>query len=115
MVEPAILESERTLAELALVAELMELTAAAEATSATRARVATLNKEESILVESMKSQESTTLDLRVPTTRHLYYSSIKVSASYGRFPRPYQAARTIHGRRKLHELNMVLTKSGEKV
>jgi hypothetical protein len=61
------LESETTL-ELALVAELTELTAAAEATSAARARAATLNKEESILVELMESQVSTAWDLGVPTT-----------------------------------------------
>lgn len=72
VVEPAILESETTLAELVLVAELMELTAAAEATSAARARAATLNKEESILVESKESQVSTDWHLGVPTTRHLY-------------------------------------------
>lgn len=54
------------------------------------------------------------LDLGGPTTRHLYCSAIKVSASYGRSPRPYQAAGSVHGRRKVHELNMVPTMSERK-
>jgi len=49
-VEPAVLEA---------ASLLEELTAAAEATSAIRARAAALNKEESILVKSVQTQLST--------------------------------------------------------
>jgi hypothetical protein len=54
-VEPAVLEA---------ASLLEELTTAAEATSATRARAATLNKEESILVKSVQAQLSTAWELR---------------------------------------------------
>jgi hypothetical protein len=54
-VEPAVLDA---------ASLLEELTAAAETTSATRARAATLNKEESISVKSVRAQLSTGLDLR---------------------------------------------------
>jgi hypothetical protein len=54
-VEPAVLDA---------ASLLEELTAAAEATSAARARAATLNKEESILVKMLQAQLSTTWNFR---------------------------------------------------
>jgi hypothetical protein len=103
-VEPAVLDA---------ASLLEELTAAAEATSATRARAATLNKEESILIRRYGFVYN--IESEVPMARHLYCSTIKVSVPYGRSPRPYQAARTSRGRQEPMKSTWILWNCLEKV
>lgn len=65
------------------------LTAAADATSATRANATALNKEESILVEMVQSQLSAALN-QVPPTWHLYSSHLHALGIYGPSSEPHK-------------------------
>lgn len=76
-VEPAVFELETL------------LTAAADATSATRANATALNKEESILVEMVQSQLSAALN-QVPPTWHLYSSHLHALGIYGPSSEPHK-------------------------